>query len=61
MHRELINLTAKQIVGLAEVISRGEHKRITKNRMRSLLAGALKSGTLAAERVKDTLKADLQG
>ena len=60
MHRILIHLTAKQLADLAGVISQGEHTRILKKRVQSLLANALASRTLAEGRINGKLRVRLQ-
>jgi hypothetical protein len=60
LHYDLLNLTARQVGGLAEVISNGAHTRIPRKTVSSLLAEAIEVERLDRERIKLSLLSRLQ-
>jgi hypothetical protein len=59
-HYNLRNLTVGQFAGLAYVISRGNHERLPRRQIKTLLTEAVTAGILNRHRMKPQLLRELQ-
>ncbi len=59
LHYELRNLTVGQVAQLAQVVSTGEHGRISRKQVKSQLQAAISAGTVDRGRLKPQLLKDL--